>query len=224
LAVASTWRWLGRRREREVIAHCLRHLSVVEEEARSLISEVKHVIEGKENVLKSYKRVFELERDADQVKREIIDALSTELFHPLSREELVRLTLTIDDIANLLKSAGRRLLVLVRVIETPRREIVERYSAILEKVLQQILLLKDAIALLAEDTKEAIKKADEVERLEEEVDEIRSEVEEQILHLCHQDLSFAECLLYLRILEIIEGSSDKCEDVGDVVRSIALIE
>lgn len=220
--MVSTWRWLGRRREREVIAHCLRHLSVVEEEARHLISEVKYVIEGKENVLKSYKRVFDLERNADEVKREIIDALSAELFHPLSREELVRLTLTIDDIANLLKSAGRRLLMLVRVVESPRKEIVEKYLMMLEKILQQILLLKDAVTLLAEDTREAIKKADEVERLEEEVDEIRSEVEEHILRLCYQDLGIVECLLYSRILEIIEGASDKCEDVGDVVRSIAL--
>lgn len=222
--MASTWRWLGRRREREVIGNYMKHLSAVEETLAGLAEVIKGAARGRNEAAQAYKKVYESERAADRVKQEILTLLSEEHFHPLSREELVRLTLTTDDVANFAKSASRRILMLTEIAGGLRADFLEGFAKITGMVLKQVELLKDAATLLVEDVKEALKKADEVERIEEEVDEIRSALEERLFKECHVDLSISECLLYAEVTLLLEGASDKCEDVGDVIRSIALLE
>ncbi len=218
--MAATWSWLARRREREVIGHCLEHLKLIEEECKELISELKCVIKGEFDCAEEhYAKVFSLERQADELKLSLLKSLSSGVIHPISREELVRLILTADDIGTNLKMAGMRL----RLVRTGRlpRELLELYLRMAEKVLEQIRLLGEAIRLLAREPERAVEVAEKVERLEEEVDEIELEGERRIMRFCDESKP-SDCLLAHYILDSIEESSDNCEDVGDVIRSIAL--
>ncbi len=90
-----------------------------------------------------------------------------------------------------------------------------------ERVLEQIKLLEQATSLMGSDPKKAIEIAERVERLEEEVDDIELEGEKAIMKFCDESKP-SDCLLAHYILNSIEDSSDTCEDVGDVVRSITL--
>jgi len=219
--MASTWGWLGKRREKQVISYAIKHLDLIEKEANNFLEMIKAVLQEKLTEIENlYKQVFENERKADEEKKKIIDELSTEIIHPISREELIRMILTSDDIANYIKSAARRVSFL-----TEKRlpsDIIKYYLQMTEKIYEQIQMLKDAVTLLAEDPKQSIKLADKIEELEEEVDEIRGEAEKKIFSLC-ENSSPGECLLAFHILNTIENASDKCEDSGDVIRSIALL-
>ncbi len=218
--MAATWSWLARRREREVIGHCLEHLRLIEEECRELIEELKCVIKGEFDCAEEhYARVFSLERQADELKLGLLKNLSSGVIHPISREELVRLILTTDDIGTNLKMAGMRL----RLVRTGRipKDLLELYLRMAEKVLEQIRLLGEAVRLLAGEPERAVEVAEKVERLEEEVDEIELEGEKRIMKFCDESKP-SDCLLAHYILDSIEESSDNCEDVGDVIRSIAL--
>ncbi len=108
--MVATWSWLARRREREVIKHCLDHLSLIEKECAELIEELKCVINGEYKCAEEhYKSVFDLERKADELKLKLLRTLSSEFIHPISREELVRFILSSDDIGTNIKMAGMRL-------------------------------------------------------------------------------------------------------------------
>ncbi|MEM4601170.1 MAG: DUF47 family protein, partial [Sulfolobales archaeon] len=64
--------------------------------------------------------------------------------------------------------------------------------------------------------------ANKVESLEEEVDDIRHEVFREVLKFCDSSRS-SKCMLTKEIMDSIENAADRCEDVADVLRSIALL-
>lgn len=221
LAVASTWAWLSGRRRREVLEKCLSHLNEVLE----VVTKAKEMVEAYSNndrdgALKAYHRLFEAERRADNIKHKIIEELSTELFHPIDREELIRLVLAADDIADYTKAASRRLLYL-DPDKVPRR-VIEAYMSIAGRLVEATKKAREAISLLASSPRKAINLTHDIERLEEEVDDIRNETEEWIINQC-ESLTTAQCLVLTRVLESLETSTDKAEDLGDVIRSIALL-
>ncbi len=218
--MASTWSWLSQRREREVISRSLKHLEAIQEEVEYFIMELEAMSKADiDGVLEHYRKVFDKEREADAIKNEIIDELSKELIHPISREEIIRLILTSDDIANSIKAAGRRL-TLVRPPYIPL-DICNVFLKIARKVKEQIILLKEGVKMLSKDPVKSVEIAEKTERIEEEVDDIRIDGELMILKLCNE-VRTSLCIITYTILDIIEQASDRAEDVGDVIRSIAL--
>ncbi len=218
--MASTWSWLSKRREHEVITRCIKHMEIIEKEVRSFLQEL-HAMEQLdiENVKRHYETVFQTERDADKIKQDIIDDLSKGMIHPISREELIRLILTSDDVANSIKAAARRL-TLIRPPYIPQ-DVTRLFIEMTEKIDQQITILKEAVTQLGSNPSKSIEKAEKVERLEEEIDDIRITAELKVLEMCNKTRT-SLCLITYTILDLIEAASDRAEDVGDVIRSIAL--
>jgi predicted phosphate transport protein (TIGR00153 family) len=218
--MGAKWSWLSKRREGEVISRCIKHIDKIIEETEAFIKELEAMEKTDiDSVNEYYKKVFDAERKADEIKTSIIDELSKELIHPMSREEIIRLILTSDDIANALKAAGRRL-TLVRPPYIPI-DITRIFLTMAEKIREQVILLKQAIELLSRDPVKSIELAEKVERLEEEIDDIRIDAELKVLKMCNEART-SLCIITYMILDIIEEASDRAEDVGDVVRSIAL--
>jgi len=65
--------------------------------------------------------------------------------------------------------------------------------------------------------------AKKVERLEERADETRSNVEEWLIRWCNENPAPGTCVTLHKALESVETATDKCEDTGDVIRSIAIL-
>ena len=220
--MATLWSWISRRRQRDVIEQCLRHLDAVFKVVREAQSAVEAYLRGDRGAAeKAYKRLFDAEREADKVKRIIFDELAKGFIHPIDREELVRLTLAIDDIADYTKSGIRRLLYL-DPSKAPR-EVLESYKAITDRLVEAVALAMEAVKSLIEDRERALQLTHRIEALEEEVDEIRTGAEGRILAKC-EDYGMATCILSLQVLESLETATDKAEDLADVIRSIALLD
>jgi len=221
IGVNSTWAWVGRRKERGVIAMCIEHLGKVIRVAE-LFEEMitKYIRKSYDDVRKLYTSIFNAEREADDVKRKIIAELSKGMFHPIDREELIRLVLTSDDIAAYLKAAARKLL-LVLPADLPR-ELLDQCLIMSQRITNACKLIKDAVINLADDPQQSLKLADKVERIEEEIDEMRVKALELVLNKC-REIEVPACIVTKDFVDDIEGASDKCEDVADVIRSIALL-
>ncbi len=219
--MASTWSWLSRRRHSEIVSKYLEHLDKILETVKHTQKLVQAYSRGdREELEKQYQNVFESERQADEIKRKIIDELSTEFFHPIDREELIRLVLTTDGVAAYSKLASRGLLlVLDRKID---QRIVEKLLQISEKVVESVELLKQAALELLKNPKNSLKLADQVEKLEEEVDDIRVDALKLVLEYCDQT-STSLCIIAKELVDALENASDKCEEAADVIRSIALL-
>lgn len=227
--MASTWWWISRRREAEILERELRHLSHIKKVAESTLSLIEAVRAGDvKAVEEAYRRVKEAERSADRVKDEIIEDLAAGLFHPIDREELLRLVLVSDDIAAHLNAGARRLLVYARTgpgqgagglpeeALEGMREIVEISSEAIDK-------LAEALHSLRRNPQRSIELAREVERLEERADDIRSRAEELIVSWCNTHGRPGTCMVANKALESFETATDKCEDTADVIRSIAVL-
>lgn len=215
----SFWEWLASRREKEVLRYYEEH-----------ISEITKVILASRNLLMAFSRgdknkmneewnvVFETEKKADEIKRNIIKELTKEFVHPIDREELIRLVLATDDVATFAKEGSRMALLYVG---GPPTEISKILLEMISKTYEAISLIKEAVNYLSIDKKKTLEICDKVERLEEEVDDLRHKGLSLILGECEQT-GIPNCLLLKDILEYLEFSADKTEDIADELRSIAI--
>ncbi len=71
--MASTWSWLSRRRQAEIIQKYSAHITKVIEVVEHTYNMIKAYSEGKsDDARKEYEGAFNAERKADDVKRKII--------------------------------------------------------------------------------------------------------------------------------------------------------
>ena len=177
--------------------------------------------ESLEDASRCYEEIFRLEREADDEKEKIISEVSKGPFHPLDREDIIRLVLSMDDIAANVKSASRKLL-----YSDPREAPDEVKKGLVElaKLLEEIVSkLGETLDALISGSKETLKLADLVERKEEEIDEFRHELIAKILEWGDSAKKLSRVLIVKEAVENIEAASDKAEDVADVVRSIVAV-
>jgi len=215
--------WISKERKREVIKMCIEH-----------ISKIVSVVEYGVKVLESYstnnstelshwwKEVFKAEREADDIKRKLIFELSSEVFHPIDRETILRLILGADDIAAYAKAWSRRAVILSSIHEPLPNTVIRKMLEMGKKVLEATEMVKKSIEKLVEEPKAVLEIADRIERIEEEVDDIRIEVFNEIITLC-DTLKTSSCILYKELMDSVENAADKCEDVADILRSLALL-
>ncbi|MFB0503739.1 MAG: DUF47 domain-containing protein [Candidatus Bathyarchaeia archaeon] len=214
--------WLSRKREREILGECKLHadaiVATVAEMKKAVYSFCEDDIEG---VRRNFAMVFKQERDADNLKREILDKLSRGPFHPITREEVIRVVLTADDVAANAKSAARK--ISASSSEALPDEIKQGLRSLADMDVRIAEKMREAFMKLLEDPEVAIEVTNEVERMEEEIDDYRVALIEKILKYGDTAKSISAWLMLKEAVENMENVADRSEDVADVIRSIAIL-
>jgi len=214
--------WIGRRREKELLRLSERHLNKIISLADKLRALMKSFrTNDRKSMVDAFKEIFKLEREADDEKEKIITELSKGPFHPMDREDIMRLILTMDDIAANIKAASRKLLYLSpeRIPEQVKNDLTKMAEMIYDIVDR----LREAHGALIEGSKDALKLADKVERMEEEIDDFRVEFIARVLEW-GEKADCISCLLMLKeAIENLENAADKSEDVADIIRGIVAV-
>jgi len=214
--------WIGRRKERDILRLTERHLSKI----ISLTTTLKEFIQAfssnnSEDMEKAFKEIFRLEREADDEKENIIVELSKGPFHPMDREDIMRLVLTMDDIAANTKAASRKLLYLdpVNVPDDVKNDVVELVNMIYDIVMS----LGEALKGLIEGSKDILKLADNIERREEAIDEFRVGLIAKVLEWGEKAKRISALLMLKEAVENLEDAADRTEDVADIIRGIVAV-
>ncbi|RLI04407.1 hypothetical protein DRO26_04650 [Candidatus Bathyarchaeota archaeon] len=214
--------WLGREKEKKILELCKNHI----ERVICVVKEMHKTFHAfgelnQEKVEENFKEVFRCEREADEIKRNILEELSKGLFHPINREEIIRLLLTADDIASYAKAASRKLLFIPpKSLTKSLREVLMVFSDNLLKIAEEV---NSAFQLLIKDPRQAVQASHKVENLEEKIDDFRVEsIIPEFLSWCDTSKSISLCLILKEIIDGMENLADKCEDVADVIRGIAI--
>jgi len=214
--------WIGRRRERDILRLTERHLS----EITSLATMLKDFIQtfssnNVEGMEKAFEEIFRLEREADDEKEKIIIELSKGPFHPMDREDIMRLVLTMDDIAANIKAASRKLLYLdpMNVPNEVKRDV----SELINMVYDTVISLGEALTGLIEGSKDILKLADTVERKEEAIDEFRVGLIAKVLEWGEKSKRISALLMLKEAIENLEEAADRTEDVADIIRGIVAV-
>ncbi len=215
--------WLGRQKEKEIFKECSGHFDKIVETVDKMRRGVEAYAEGDLEKSSRYaESASSTEKSADEVKKKILDELVKGMFHPIDRDEILRLVLEADGIASNAKAAIGKLNMI------PREMIPGHFSSRLlelaEKLGTTAGFLRSAFSALVEGKDEVFSLCQQVENCEEDIDEFRVKlVREDFLPWCQEPSRAGMCIILKEAVDNMEKVADQAEDVADVIRSIAIL-
>ena len=177
---------------------------------------------GRRDDLESaFARLHQLEREGDSLRRLIITDLARGSLPVDERRSFMRLARQIDYVADLCLEAGRivRQSPLNRLSDEIRQNALDMCKVIKECVVN----VQQCIDLLTDKkVQEALDAADKVERLEEDVDDLYRKGRGLLSEISGPELTVGQIILLADFMAAIENIADRCEDVCDQARVIAV--
>jgi len=212
-------KWFEKRRETKAITTMQQHLATTMSAVEDLENAVKASVSGNEEKTKALiERVISAEKEADRLRRTVMIELAGGELPPTDREDLMHLMKRVDMVADWCRESTRIL------NATPMQnvpEILKKATVqMVEGVRECATALRKSINSMAEKPEEALKAADEVERLEEKVDDIFENSRRLLAQ--EEKLKIGVAILMNELFEAIEMAADACEDACDQVRIIVV--
>jgi hypothetical protein len=170
-----------------------------------------------------------LETKADKGRREFLRILHEGAFLPAFRGDLARLADRLDRVADTAEGAMRAMLLRGKLIivlrEAGRRSskakgFKPRLLKMAELTTKTVDTLKKSVEMLATDIDAALKKVQEVNELEHEVDMVQQGLLND-LYECERYFDPISVMQLTDILHRFENISDRAEDASDVIEIIA---
>ncbi len=212
-------KWFEKRRESKAMSTMQRHLALTMTAVEDLERAVKASVNLNDKETKAaIDRVISSEREADMLRRSVMTELSGGELPSTDREDLMHLMKRVDMVADLCRESTR-VLSAISMKEVPD-SLREAAVKMAEGVKECAAALRRAISRMAEKPEEALKAADEVERLEEKVDEL-FENSRRLLGR-EENLRVGTAILMNELYESIETAADWCEDACDQLRVIII--
>jgi predicted phosphate transport protein (TIGR00153 family) len=212
-------KWFEKRKETKALADVQRHLvlttGIVEDLENAIRAAVKRDQEETQNLIR---RVATNEKEADALRRKVMDEISTGELSANDREDLMGLVKKVDMVADWSRESTRILtaIPMENVPETIRNAFVE----MVQSVRQCAVYLQKCVNKIMTKPEEALQAADAVERQEERIDDLH---EKARILLGKEDVPHAGvAVLISQLFEAIEMIADSCEDACDQVRVIMI--
>ena len=214
--------WMGEAREKKILDISDEHIKRIVRTVAGMNKAIQAFCsQDTKKMDVGFHEAFQSERDADEIKRRILEELSKGIFHPINRDEIIRLTMTADEIAANAKAAARKLKYLdPKKLPTALKETICTFST---AALEISMRTHEAFVALEKDPKYAITLSHEVEKMEEKIDDLRAEELTPRLLVWYKKIKDIGSILTLKeITDNMENIADFCEDVSDIIRSIAV--
>jgi predicted phosphate transport protein (TIGR00153 family) len=222
LGIGSLESWLKSRRKVQAISMVREHSKVTMMAIEQLQRCISFAIQGeRDELIKAFNILQQKEREADVLRRRIIDELVKGDLPATEREDLMRLAREIDWVIDWAHETGR-ILVEFNLQKMPEgiRGIAQEMVGVIGKCASK---LDDCIEKLTNKSfPEALKAADEVEAFEEEVDRLYQRARGMINSLDDGRVPVGTAILLAQFMDALENTADRCEHTCDEVRVIAV--
>jgi len=210
-------KWFEKRREIKALETVQRHLAlttgIVEDLEKAMDAAVRE--NGKETQ-RYIKRVTNAEREADALRRKIMDDVSKGELPPIDRVDLMDLVKRVDMVADWSRESTRVLVAIpMEEVPTPIRE---EFIKMLQGAKHCAISLQKCVNKMMTRPGQALQAADAVEREEEKVDDIHEKA--RILLGKSNLQNGGVAVLIGQLFEALEMIADSCEDACDQVRVI----
>lgn len=222
---------VGGKREREALNILKRNAGSVAEVAKKF-EELITVFFSERNLEKAEtlgRELSGLETKADKGRREFLRILHEGAFLPAFRGDLARLADRLDVVADTAEGAMRAILLrgkLTKVLRVAEKRSSKvrgfrvRFMKMAELTTKTVDTLEKGVEMLATDIDTALKKVQEVNELEHEVDM----VEQGLLNDLYECEKYFDPLSVVQLADILdrfENISDRAEDASDLIEIIA---
>jgi predicted phosphate transport protein (TIGR00153 family) len=177
---------------------------------------LKDLICGWENIDQRVEELIKIEHQGDTITHEIMFQLNRSFITPFDREDIGLLAHSLDDVTDLIQAAADSML-LYKVKRPGKRaqELADTLVQITSEVVNVMPLLRKHNANLEKILTSCV----EINRLENLADTIyRSALSELFVDATE----IADVIKWREIYEHMEGAIDMCEDVANVLESVAL--
>jgi predicted phosphate transport protein (TIGR00153 family) len=223
LQMESIEGWMRNRKEAKAISMIREHSKSTVVAIEQLQRCIEYANKGRVEEVKRAFAVLQLkEKEADDMKRQIVAELAKGDLPSKVREDLIRLARENDQVISWINEAGRIL------VEFNFRDMPDGVKNIVDemvKVLHACVVKLDECMgkLMDREFKDALKAADEVENREEEMDALYQRCRSLILAFDKSDIGVGSAILLAEFLEGLENITDRCEDTADEIRAIAVV-
>lgn len=173
--------------------------------------------EGKKVDSKQLEKITELEEKGDSIKLAILDQLS-KANTLMQREDLLRLVNYNDKLIDGAEIACYHLAA-VAGSWNPTGDLKSKIAKFIELFNDQITHQREAVRFLHINIEESIKKADEICRLEKQMDILQREI---VSHLYSLEIDLAVLLRFRDFINMIEEISNFSEDAANTIRGLSL--
>jgi len=177
---------------------------------------LKELICNWEDIEHKVEELIKIEHQGDTITHEIMFQLNRSFITPFDREDIGLLAHSLDDVTDLIQAAADSML-LYKVKRPGKRaqELADTLVQITSEVVQVMPLLRKHNANLEKILTSCV----EINRLENLADTIyRSALSELFVDATE----IADVIKWREIYEHMEGAIDMCEDVANVLESVAL--
>lgn len=215
--------WWGRKEKDEVLKISKKHIDGILKAVEKMNNAIQIFcdVEDGEKTEKISEEVLKKEGEADQRKGEILEDLSEKTFHPMSREKIVRLIMTADDIADNAKGAAGKIVLLDPT--TLNEELRENLKKLSNLALEAVKLLENTYSTLLENPEESLEMTNEIEKMEEKIDYFRAkELMPKLIEWADKIQKPGTSSILVEIENNIEEVADQTENVADIIRKIAI--
>jgi predicted phosphate transport protein (TIGR00153 family) len=162
------------------------------------------------------KQIEDLEHAGDKITHDTLSELSSTFITPFDREDIHALTAVLDDIADFIHGASKRME--LYKVHTSTAEIIKLGDLIEKSVAEVDIAVKGLGNLKSkrEEVKEALVRINSLENNADDVFDLA------IAHLFENEKDPINLIKIKEILQILETATDKCEDVADVIKGILI--
>jgi predicted phosphate transport protein (TIGR00153 family) len=210
-------KWFEKRRETKALATIQRHLAlttgIVEDLEKAMLAATKN---DQKEMKECIGRVTSGEKEADVLRRRVMDDISKGELPPVDRVDLMDLLKRVDMVADWSRESTRILgaVPMEQVSEPIKDEFIE----MVKNVKECATSLQRCMNKMMKEPNEALQAADDVERNEERVDDLH---EKSRVLLAKESCSRAGIVVLIsQLFDALEMIADACEDACDQVRII----
>jgi predicted phosphate transport protein (TIGR00153 family) len=214
----------GSKREKKVLDLIAQHLAMVQRCAKELKNMISSVEEMNWNLVRSQAEIISrYESMADDLHREAVIQIAQGAFFAGMREDFLDLLEKMDDIADASQDAARA--IAEAPIDRKMLEYLQKGDSTLNQLLdcidKSVSTLGESVESLRTNAEIAVNKSLDVEKAEEEADQIKSE----LISRLSEQRQHMDVLAYLQLKEAIlklDEVADAAENCSDLVITIVV--
>lgn len=177
---------------------------------------LKGIVYNSDEIAEKVEELTKIENQGDTITHQIMFQLNRSFITPFDREDISELAHSLDDVTDLIHAAADTML--LYKVKAPGKRAREMADIIVQITIE----VEKAIPRMRrhnENLEEILSSCVEINRLENVADRIyRSALKE----LFEDNTEIADVIKWREIFEHMEGATDICEDVANVLEGVAL--
>ena len=212
--------WFRARRESRAVGLAREHMTKVVDAAGDLDALMGSAVRGRSDELASaFRRLRMNEKAADNVEIALVEELTRGDLPEKDREDLMRLSTSLDMIVDWLKVSGKNVDLLQETGVSIPPEVWSAFKEMTKNTLDAARTLRRMIDAFGADYDGMLRARDEVRRLENVVDDLYFANRKILLKIyAHPGI----VVILNDLLEGIENATDHCKHASDILLSLAL--